>query len=96
MVRIEPFSGLWVTVGVFDSESDSGKLQVLRVKISGGLEKCLWRPPPVVDEKRVVDFISGDSVMFRGGGGGEGGYLFVLKVETVKASNSRLMGEWTV
>lgn len=37
------------------------------------------------------------------GGGGEGGYLFELKVETVKASKqideiklALLMGEWTV
>lgn len=47
---------------VFDSAADSGKLQVLLLKISGGLVKCRQRLPPVVDEKRAVDFPSGVSL----------------------------------
>lgn len=53
---------------LFDSAADSGELQVLRLKISGGLVKRRQRLPPVVDEKRAVDFPSGVFSVILGGG----------------------------
>ncbi|KAL7369865.1 hypothetical protein ABVT39_011040 [Epinephelus coioides] len=47
---------------VFDCAADSGELQVLGLKISGGLVRRRRRLPPVVDEKRAVDFPSGVSL----------------------------------
>lgn len=47
---------------VFDSAADFGELQVLRLKISGGLEKARQLLLPAVDEKRAVDFSSGVSL----------------------------------
>lgn len=44
---------------VFDSAADSGELQVLRLKISGGLVKRRQLLPPVVEQRRAVDFPSG-------------------------------------
>lgn len=57
----------WSPALVCDSAADSGELQVLRLKMSGGSVKPLQLPPPMVDEKRAVDVPSGFSLIPGGG-----------------------------